>query len=317
MAVQGGLLAATIAQQEEENPSQSRARAIASFLAAKLIAYTALGALLGYLGSFFQFSPTLQGALMIAVAVFMVGTALSMLDVHPAFRFFVLQPPHAVRRMVRLQTKRADWFAPAILGWFTVFIPCGTTQAMMALAVATGNPVWGALVLGVFVLGTSPLFFLLGYSIDKLKELFAARFSLITAAVVIAVALWNFNNGLTLMGSPLAPVRLAKSAFCTITFCPVNARTNPTNAVTITFQSHGYSVDNPVIQAGERITLHLVNAGGQGCIQSFTVPKYGIQTVVPVGSSQRVQFTAPESGEVAFTCSMGMYSGTLLVARGI
>lgn len=317
MAVQGGLLAATIAQQEEENPSRGRARSIVAFLLAKLMAYTALGALLGYLGSFFQLSPVLQGGLMVAVAVFMVGTALSMLDVHPVFRFFVLQPPHFIRRMVRLQTKRADWFAPAILGWFTVFIPCGTTQAMMALAVATGNPMWGALVLGVFVLGTSPMFFLLGYSIDKLKELFAAKFSLVTAAVVIAVAVWNFNSGLTLMGSPFAPTRLVKSAFCAITFCPASARTNPTNAVTITFNSRGYRVDNPVIKGGERITLNLVNASGEGCIQSFTVPKYGIQTVVPVGSSQTVEFTAPDSGEVAFSCSMGMYSGTLLVARAI
>lgn len=316
MAVQGGLLAATLAQQEEIDPAHSRTRSIAAFLVAKLFSYIILGALLGWVGSFFTLSVTLQAILMIAVATFMVGTAMAMLDVHPAFRFFILQPPYFIRRMVRLQSKRADWFAPAMLGLFTIFIPCGTTQAMMALAVATGNPVWGALVLGVFVVGTSPMFFLLGYSIDKLKELFATRFSTVTVAIVISVGVWNFNSGLTLMGSPLAPIRLAKTAFCTMTFCPVRERTNPTNVVTITFQSRGYSVDNPVIQAGERITLNLVNVSGGGCIQSFTVPRYGIQQVVPVGSTQAVEFTAPEEGEVAFTCSMGMYSGTLLVVRG-
>lgn len=316
MAVQGGLLAATLAQQEEADPAHSRTRSIAAFLVAKLFSYIILGALLGWVGSFFTLSVSLQAILMIVVALFMVGTALAMLDVHPAFRFFILQPPHFIRHMVRAQSKRADWFAPALLGLFTVFIPCGTTQAMMALSVATGNPLGGALVLGVFVLGTSPMFFLLGYSIDKLKDLFASRFSMVTAAVVISVGAWNFNSGMTLMGSPFAPARLAKSAFCTMTFCPVSERTNPTNNVTITFQSRGYSVDNPVIKAGERITLNLVNANGGGCIQSFTVPKYGIQTVVPVGSSQTVEFTAPDSGEVAFTCSMGMYSGTLLVSRG-
>ncbi len=316
MAVQGGLLATTLAQQEEADPVHSRTRSIAAFLVAKLFAYSILGALLGWVGSFFTLSVALQAVLMIVVAAFMVGTAMAMLDVHPAFRFFILQPPHFIRRIVRAQSKRADWFAPALLGLFTVFIPCGTTQAMMALSVATGNPLWGALVLGVFVVGTSPMFFLLGYSIDKLKELFATRFSMVTAAIVISVGALNFNSGLTLMGSPFAPVRLAKTAFCTMTFCPVAERTNPTNHVTITFQSRGYSVDNPVIRAGERITLNLVNVSGGGCLQSFTVPRYGIQTVVPVGSSQTVEFTAPAEGEVAFTCSMGMFSGTLLVAKG-
>lgn len=317
MAVQGGLLTALLAQEEEANPSRSRVGAVVSFLLAKLVAYITLGALLGWAGSFFRLSVMLQAILMITVAVFMIGTALAMLNVHPIFRYFVIQPPRFLTRLVRQQSRRTDWFAPAFLGLFTVFIPCGTTQAMMALAVASQSPAWGAAILSVFVLGTSPLFFLLGYSIDKLKDLFARRFAYITAALVIAVGVWNFNNGLVLMGSPAAPTRLAKGFFCAISFCPQAADHEPTDNVTITFQSRGYRVDNPMIPAGRTITLNLVNASGEGCIQSFTLPKYGIQTVVPVGRSQKISFTAPdEPGEIAFSCSMGMYSGVLTVVKG-
>ena len=109
----------------------------------------------------------------ILVGIFMLGTALNLLDVHPIFRYFVIQPPKFLTRLVRKQSKsthfakasrvEADMFAPAILGALTIFIPCGTTQAMMALAIGSGSPFLGASVLFAFVLGTSPVFFILGY----------------------------------------------------------------------------------------------------------------------------------------------------------
>ena len=56
-AVQGGLLAATIAQQKNEDPARTNTVPVLSFLLAKLFAYTVLGFFLGWLGSFFQISP--------------------------------------------------------------------------------------------------------------------------------------------------------------------------------------------------------------------------------------------------------------------
>src|SRR3972149_1246268 len=152
MAVQGGLLATTLAQRQALVGSEGNSRTlpVLSFLAAKLLAYTILGALLGWLGSFFQLSVALQAFLLAAVAVFMVGTALNMLGVHPIFRYFVIAPPRFVTRIIRSRAKSADSFAPALLGLFTIFIPCGTTQAMMALAIGSGNPLYGAVILSAF-----------------------------------------------------------------------------------------------------------------------------------------------------------------------
>src|SRR5258706_4597350 len=98
MAVQGGLLAATLAQSEEERLEEKakggNAFPILAFLVAKLIAYTALGFLLGLLGSFFELSIQTRVILMIAVAVFMVGTALNLLVLLPHFRIFHILPTH-------------------------------------------------------------------------------------------------------------------------------------------------------------------------------------------------------------------------------
>src|SRR5262249_47251638 len=128
------------------------------FLAAKLFAYMVVGALLGALGSVLQISSPVQAVLQITAAIFMIGTALNMLNVHPFLRYFVIQPPKALTRLVRNQAKSQDVFTPALLGLMTVLIPCGTTQAMEALAITSGSAILGALILFSFVLGTSPTF---------------------------------------------------------------------------------------------------------------------------------------------------------------
>jgi len=321
MAVQGGLLAATLAQSEEERLQEKakggNALPILAFLVAKLVAYTALGFLLGWLGSFFQLSIQTRVILQIAVAIFMIGTALNILNVHPIFRYFVIQPPRFLTRLVRKQSKSKDMFAPAILGGFTIFIPCGTTQAMMALAVASGNPLLGAAVLFAFILGTSPVFFILGYFTTKLGDMFHQSFMRIAAVAIILLALFNINNALELTGSNLTIGSMLKTAYCTFSWCTNTSEQTTGQAVnnqTITIGSLGYSPNAFTVKAGSQVTLHLKNINGASCVQAFTIPQLGIQKVVPVGQSGDITFTAPnQPGQLKFMCTMGMYGGVITV----
>lgn len=329
MAVQGGLLAATLAQREEQKLEDKakggNALPILAFLAAKLIAYTALGALLGMLGSFFSLSIELRAILQIAVAVFMVGTALNILNVHPIFRYFVIQPPKFLTRLVRKQSKSQAVFAPALLGAFTIFIPCGTTQAMMALAVASGKPLYGAAILFAFVLGTSPVFFILGYFATKLGDMFQEGFMKLAAIAIIILAIFNANNASALLGSNITLENagstagsLARGFWCTVSLCRNNGIGDGTaqaagtvvNNPTIEITASGYNPNNLAIKAGSTVTLHLKNTGGVGCTQAFTIPSLGVQKVVPTGKADTLTFTAPsQPGVLPFMCSMGMYRG--------
>src|SRR3990167_4628434 len=88
MAVQGGLLAATLAQREEERiktnlTKTGNAIPILSFLLAKIIAYTILGLFLGLSGSILQLNITTKIILQVTVVIFMIGTALNLLEIHP------------------------------------------------------------------------------------------------------------------------------------------------------------------------------------------------------------------------------------------
>lgn len=312
LAVQGGLLAATIAQRQEESMKEGlknsgNAFPIFIFLIFKLIAYTVLGFLLGLFGSVFELSLTARIIMQLAVALFMIGTALNILNVHPIFRYFVIQPPRFLTRLVRKQAKSKSIFAPASLGAFTVFIPCGTTQAMMALSIGSANPFLGAAVLFAFILGTSPLFFILGYFATKLGDSLHQKFMKFAAIVLILLAIFNLKGTLALAGFGNFPRNTNDS----------NLNGKAQKAVeeaTIEFNQTSYSPSAITVKAGSNVTLKLVNRTGQGCIQAFTIPKLGIQKIVRVGTSEEVNFLAPtKPGTIPFMCSMGMYQGIINV----
>src|SRR3712207_6508590 len=114
MAVQGGLLTATLAQRQHEKLHTQANRGnllpVFFFLLAKLAAYTLLGFLLGWVGSVIQLSLQARIIIQLIVVLFMIGTALHLLNVHPVFRYFVIQPPRFLTRLVSRQSKRHDIF---------------------------------------------------------------------------------------------------------------------------------------------------------------------------------------------------------------
>jgi len=323
MAVQGGLLAATIANREEERlkeeTKKGNALPILAFLGTKLIAYTVLGFLLGLLGSVFQLSIPLRTTFQIAVAVFMIGTALNLLNVHPIFRYFIIQPPKILTRLVRNRSKSKDFFAPALLGAFTVFIPCGTTQAMMVLAVGSGNPFLGAAILFAFVLGTSPIFFILGYFATKLGDIMQKNFAKVAAISIILLAIYNLDGAIALTGSNWTLKNMFSKTVCFFTLCDDGSKTNNialqvTQGPVIDIESYGYNPNIINVKANSNVTLKITNTNGSGCIQAFTIPQLGVQKVIPLGTSDTISFTAPDAPQdIAFMCSMGMFRGIIHV----
>ncbi len=323
LAVQGGLLAATIAQREEEKATQkdksikSAALPVLAFLIAKLVAYTALGLLLGWFGSLFELSLSVKIVMQFVVVMFMLGTAMAILDVHPFFRYFIIQPPKFITRKIKNISRSRDVFAPAFLGAFTVFIPCGTTQAMMVLAIASGNPFLGAAIMFAFVLGTSPLFFIFGFLATRLGEVMQKKFFRLAAFAIILLAVFNLNNAIALTGAKWTPANIAKSVFCGVAYCTEQNSISNLKVVTeqtIIIENNGYSPRNFTVKAGSEVKLTLVNKGGFSCAQAFTIPSLNIQKIVIPNTTDSLTFIAPkEKGQLAFMCSMGMYRGTINV----
>lgn len=314
LAVQGGLLASGMSQVGRELTRLEKSKYIGVFLAAKVLAYTLLGFLLGLLGSRIALTPQLQGLMQILAGLFMLATAGRLANIHPIFRYFVIEPPKWAFRLVRSQAKSNSAFANAILGFLTVLIPCGVTQSMMVLAIAAGSPWLGAGIMFAFTLGTSPVFFALGMAIVEILK--KKALSYVAALAVFVLGILSLNTGQVLRGSPHTLQNYYAVLFGTVETSASSGTAKIVNGkqrATINVLPGGYKADTQVLKAGVPVVLDLVSNNVRSCARAFTIPSLNISKVLPQTGTETLEFTPTQPGRLAYTCSMGMYTGEFLV----
>lgn len=307
LAIQGGLITGLIANQKSARGTQ-----IFIFLIAKLTAYTFLGFLLGLFGSKISLSITAAAIFQIFTALFMFGTAMNLLNVHPIFRYLTITPPKFVRRLIKNNRNSEAIFTPIILGVLTVLIPCGVTQAMEVLAINSANPIQGGLTMLFFVLGTAPLFILFGVSAARLSEAWQVQFSRVASVLLISFSLYILNSSLILFNSPLTFSTLTRPI--TWFFSDERFEASPvSNQITINISSTGYSPRYFKVKVNRPVTLTLVSKNVHSCALSFVFKTFNIRTLLEPNDTQSFTFIPTKVGNYTFSCSMGMYSGTMEV----
>ena len=332
LAVQGGLLASSLAHQIEQDyvgqvagrkqkqrvaVRTNSALPIFLFLIAKLIAYTLLGALLGWLGSYLTLSPMTRAMLMIAIGIFMIGNALRMFNVHPIFRYFSIEPPKFITRYIRRTAKGTDTATPLFLGALTVFIPCGVTQAMMATALGTGSAALGAALMFAFILGTSPVFFIIAYLTTELGSRLEKFFMRFVAVVLLILGFVTLDGGLNVLGSPLSFQNLTRSLLPSNSdSAPVADSPQPAaidGELTLSVNNDGYFPVTLKAPADKAFTLNLVTNETYSCARDFVIPALNYYELLPDTGTVQVNIPAQKSGSTLFfTCSMGMYTGQIV-----
>ncbi len=318
MAVQGGLLASLLANvQATGTHTSSQAKyVIGSFLVTKLIMHVLLGFGLGALGSLVTLSLGVRLFFQVLAAVFMLATAGNLLQLHPLFRWVSFEPPRFLRRWIYKSSKSEHLFAPIILGALTIFIPCGVTQSVEVLAVTTGNPLTGALMMGAFVLGTMPLFAVLGFMTSTAASRFETQFARLAAAILIGMSVWSLNGVLIVLDSPVTVQKIVAPVtwfFSDQRFVDSSSSMVTTQKVTIEVKNSGYSPSVVTVQSGQEVELTLQSNETYSCALSFVLKEFNISIDLKPTDSQVVRFTPQKPGNYTFTCSMGMYTGTLRV----
>ncbi len=323
MAVQGGLLASLVSNQKEKNTATS----LVFFLVAKLLTHILLGFLLGWIGSAITLSVGARLVFQSIAAFFMLATAANLLQLHPIFRYIAIQPPKFLQRFVRSTTKSETIFAPVVLGAATIFIPCGVTQAMEVLAISTGSPWQGASIMAAFTIGTMPVFAGIGYLAQTLKSFWQDSFAKIAATALIIMGIWSFNGVLLVLDAPITLQRIAHPVvyfFSDERFKPTPVlqagstapgvvETATAQLVKIQVTNHGYSPNKIQVKAGKPVELTLQSKETYSCALSFILQEFGVAVDLKPTDTKKVSFTPNKKGTFTFSCSMGMYSGTLEV----
>ncbi len=333
LAMQGGLLASVITNQKDDELETSKNKKllklgsfdaldwlpVTMFLGSKLVIHTLFGFLLGALGSVISLSLGVRMAFQIFTAFFMFATAMNLLNVHPIFRYVVFQPPKFVQRWIRNSTKSRALFAPAVLGLMTIFVPCGVTQAMEVTAINAGSALNGGLIMFAFVLGTSPLFALIGVAAAKLSEVWNQRFLKAAAYGLIVMAVVGLNGVLVVLDAPVTLQKLTQP----VTYFFSDERFNNTQdqaptadgvqKVEIQAVNNGYQPRYFKVKAGQPVELTVSSNETYSCAVAFRLKAFNIATFLKPTDSQTFTFTPTKKGKYTYACSMGMYTGTMEV----
>ena len=204
-----GGFACFVAGQKEGRTS----RVLIAYHLGRLLAYAALGALAGLLGSeanrlgvstgLGHAAAPVAGALMVLWGAASFATALGWRGgpgAPAALHRVVIATLHRIRE--RSPLERA-----AIMGLVTSLLPCGFLWAFVAIAAGAGSPLAGAVVMAAFWAGTVPV--LAGVSVIARRPLAALgrRAPLVTAGLLVIL------GGLTMAGR-LQPAHASHAACC-------------------------------------------------------------------------------------------------------
>jgi len=315
MALVGGLVLGASARFAEKHPNAKPLQKFTPhifFNLGRVISYTILGGVIGYLGSFFQLSTSILGVLTIVVGMVMLLLGVQLTEIFPRLNTFKITLPKQISKLFGIQkqgSKEYSHMNSMVMGGLTFFLPCGFTQAMQLFAMSSGSPIIGATTLGVFALGTTPGLLGVGGLTSLVKGSFAKKFFKGAGLVVIALSFLNITNGMNLTGIRLSLPDFSSAQVSGVVTVPVE---NGYQIVKMTESASGYTPNSFTIQKGIPVKWIINATDVSTCANSLVSSQLGIKQGLKEGINT-IEFTPKEEGIISFSCIMGMYTGQFTV----
>ena len=320
MALVGGVVLALSAAFEARRPATAgdigileRMRPGLVFVAGRIVGFAVFGAALGALGSSISLPTRVVAVLMVVVAVVMTLIGARLTGLSPRVAAWSPTLPAGLARSLGLDGGSVAGYSDtraALLGAASFFLPCGFTQAVQIYALSTGSPLTAGVIMAVFAIGTAPGLLALAGLPAIMPDRARPTLLRVIGVVVIGFAVINANAGLRLAGFTLpliGPATVAAAA------APAAAVGPDGTQALYTFQdAKGYRPGNVSIYAGTptRWTIESLNA--QSCATFLRIPELDFAVTLHKGLNQ-INLPAMRSGTLAYTCSMGMYGGSITI----
>lgn len=202
----GGIVIAyssTKVQQQWNKTQQSTAHILYSL--GRVLTYSILGAIFGFLGGVATFSNTANGILWLVAGTAMVLTGLSLLG---KLKFLTIIE-HSVSKSTWYQNNfkvllaSQSLFSFFLLGMLNGLLPCGFVYFFAITAASTADPLYGALVMMIFGLSTIPALFSLGFFVGLFKQSGLRNIMIKLAAIsVLLYGGYTIYNGYDYLVNP-------------------------------------------------------------------------------------------------------------------
>lgn len=313
MALIGGLSLGLSTKFAESNPKASAGEKFTPhlfFTLGRILSYAFLGGLLGYLGAVFQLSSLANGVITIILGLVMLVMGLQLINIFPRLNKIKITLPKSLSRSLGIDTKSKEYthWQAIILGAFTFFLPCGFTQTMQLYAISTGEFGFGALVMGLFALGTTPGLLSIGGLTAVLSGNFKDKFFKIAGVAVIFFAIFNLTNSYSLVSMSLGALNSNSYKQEARISDPNVILENGVQVVRMVESNKGYLPNKFSVKKDVPVKWIVDAQSTYSCASVLLIPKLKIQKFLEAGENI-IEFTPTEVGKLPFTCSMGMYSG--------
>lgn len=270
----------------------------------RVITYTALGFVVGFLGSLVKMSYHTQGQLIIMAGAVMILLGLNLLGILTVFRGAGAGVSNPLRKLVACGTKGSR--GPFILGLLNGLVPCGMVYIVLFTYVPfTGSAISGAIAMAVFGLGTVPLMFLYGSAISRLASVLSKNFVRYSGVIVLVLALVMINRGAVLTNIPDMPA----GNLTNVTVIPDVTY----QEITMTIRGNEFVPNKFTVEAGKPVKWTIIGESVTGCSNEVIAPDFGVDVKVDTGETKTVIFTPTEKGRFQFSCWMVMILGEIEV----
>jgi plastocyanin domain-containing protein len=251
----------------------------------------------------------MQAALQIFAGIFMIIMGLNMSG-FKFFRKFHIKLPWSTCSIKRKSN------APFIVGLLNGFMPCGPLQTMQIYALGTGSAFKGSMSMFIFALGTVPLMLTFGVLSGLLSKGYTKKLLKFGGIFIVVLGLIMGQRGLSLAGINIAPITSA-AAGSKNTTPSQNSITMPKiengfQILNMTADGRGYSPNVLYVQKG--IPVKWVIDGKQitSCNNEIVATSKKIKQKLKSGENT-IEFTPEETGNINFSCWMGMIRGVIRV----
>lgn len=306
-AVVGGLVVAVSGQLAKEQKGKTLKEKLLPHLhfnTGRVLGFAGFGALIGFLGSSIELSPIMNGLFVLIIALFMILLGINLLDIFPNS---IIKMPKWLSHKIHDLSESKNPFAPALLGALTFFLPCGFTQSMQLYALSLQDPIQSSAVMTVFALGTLPALLGIGSLTSSMSGKKLKRITQMAGAIVLVLGLSNAANGATLLG--INPSFSSPS----VSEAPAPLLENGKQLIQMEITNQlEYQPNVHTVIEGIPVEWEIYGGEFLGCANTLVSPGLGINTYLQSGIN-KVEFIPQKPGKYTFSCSMGMFRGTMIV----
>jgi sulfite exporter TauE/SafE/copper chaperone CopZ len=271
-----------------------------------------LGLALGAIGQSAAMPKPVVVVLMTAVALTMLLVGVRLTELSPRAAGWSPTMPAALGSLLGLtgDVPARRTAGTALAGAATFFLPCGFTQAVQLYAFSTGSPKSAGLIMAAFALGTAPALFAVAGAPTLFKGTKKVAMLRALGVVVIGFAFINGTSAMRLAGVNVSDLISSSNAPPTIS---ANVTVTPVSQTATTEQhGSGYEPGETVIYAGRPTKWVITSTAPYSCAASITSADLGIEGRLAEGPNV-VELPKLAAGTYNFSCSMGMYSGRIVV----